>query len=235
MPRYLTEAIGTFFLVLAVGLARGPLAPVAIGSVLMAMVYMGGHVSGAHYNPAVSLAIFLRGKLKGVDLLPYILAQLAGAALAAGVVRAIGLEGFMPGPNPGAETWVVLAIEALFTFALALVVLNVATTRATQDNSYFGLAIGFTVAGAAAVAGPISGGVFNPAVGLGPALVQVLAGGDIAHVWLYVVAPVAGAAVAALAFKAQHLGTNELAGPPVPPAVERAIKPPTPAGPTSRP
>ncbi len=89
MAKYITEFIGALFLVLTVGLtvtAQSPFAPLAIGSALMIMVYMGGHISGGHYNPAVSLAVLMRGKMDGKDFIPYVVAQVVGAFLAAGVV-----------------------------------------------------------------------------------------------------------------------------------------------------
>jgi aquaporin Z len=215
MNRYLAEMIGTFFLVLTIGLvvtagaAGGPLGPIAIGSVLMVMVYAGGHVSGAHYNPAVTLAVFMRGKLKSGDVVPYMLAQVAGAVLASVVVWGVRGVTFGPAPADTASPWAALAIEVLFTFALALVVLNVATTRATQGNSFYGLAIGFTVTAGAVAGGPISGGAFNPAVGVGPLLVHALHGGAWGHIWLYIVGPFAGAALAAAAFRVQHAGVED--------------------------
>ena len=150
MSRYVTEFVGTFFLVLTIGLTAmngTPMAPLAIGSVLMAMVYMGGHISGAHYNPAVSVAILIRGKMEARDLIPYVLAQLSGAIVASLTVMLIVGDTFAPAPAPEAGLVVVLLCEALFTFALSLVILNVATDDATAGNSYYGLAIGFTVMG----------------------------------------------------------------------------------------
>ena len=205
---HLTEVVGTFFLVLTIGLvvlAETPSAPLAIGAALMVMVYMGGHVSGAHYNPAVTLAVWMRGKLPGKDVVPYVVAQLAGAVLAALTVYAITGRTFAPAPATGVTAARAVLVEALFTFALALVVLNAATARQTEKNSFYGLAIGFTVAVGAFAGGPISGGAFNPAVGLGPALVDaLLGGGTLRHVWLYVSGPLAGAAAAALFFRAQN-------------------------------
>ena len=211
-PTYPTELIGTYFLVLTVGLtvvAGTPLAPLAIGSALMIMVYMGGHVSGAHYNPAVTLAVWMRGKLPGRDVVPYWIAQLIGALLAALTVRAVTGKTFAPAPGPGVGTGSALLVEAVFTFALALVVLNAATARQTEGNSFYGLAIGFTIVVAAFGGGPVSGGAFNPAVGVGPALVRAFVGGDegagaLAPVWVYVVGPLGGAALAALFFRYQN-------------------------------
>ena len=208
MSRYVTEFVGTFFLVLTIGLTvmnGTPMAPLAIGSVLMAMVYMGGHISGAHYNPAVSVAILIRGKMEARDLVPYVLAQLSGAILASLTVMLIVGDTFAPAPAPEAGLVVVLLSEALFTFALSLVILNVATDDATAGNSYYGLAIGFTVMAGAFAVGATSGGVFNPAVGTGPILIDALLGGGIwDHLWIYWAGPVLGGVAAAGAFDLQH-------------------------------
>lgn len=208
MNKYLTEFIGTFFLVLTIGLviADGtPLAAVAIGTILMVVVYAGGHISGAHYNPAVTLAILMRGAMPKSDAAPYMVAQIVGAIAAALVSMSIVGETFAPAPAADATIVAALIVEFLFTFALAWVVLNVAVASETQGNSYFGLAIGFTVLAGALAGGPISGGAFNPAVGVGPILVNAIAGdGGFADLWLYLVGPLAGGALAAIVYGIQH-------------------------------
>ena len=208
MARYLTELIGTFFLVFTIGMTAVTglaAAPIVIGCTLMVMVYMGGHVSGAHYNPAVSVAVFLRGALDGSEVVPYIVAQILGALLAGGAVLVITGSTFAPAPGTDYGTLSVLLAEAVLTFALALVILNVATAKATEGNSYYGLAIGFTVLVGAYAVGPVSGGAFNPAVGIGPVLVDVLAGdGSIGNLWFYVVGPLAGAVLAVPVFRMQN-------------------------------
>ena len=208
MNRYLTEFTGTFFLVLSIGLSvlgGLPMAPVAIGVTLTAMVYMGGPVSGAHYNPAVSLGLVLRGAFKGSDLLPYVAAQLAGAVAGSLAVSVVMGHTFAPAPAETATALTALLVEVLYTTALVLVIMNVATTPATAGNAYYGLAIGATVMGATCAGGPISGGAFNPAVGIGPAVVHaLLSGGSLGHVWLYIVGPCAGATIAAGIFRVQH-------------------------------
>ena len=208
MRVYLTEFIGTFFLVLTIGLTvvpNSPLAPLAIGTSLMIMVYMGGHISGAHYNPAVSLAAVMRGALPGEKLVPYILSQIGGAIAAAWVVKVILGQTFAPVPSPDTTTIPALLVEVLFTFALVLVVLNVATSKRTEGNSYYGLAIGFTITAAALAGGGISGGAFNPAVGTGPTLIHALSGaGDWSHLWLYWVGPLTGAVLGAAVFRIQE-------------------------------
>ncbi len=208
MAKLLTEFIGTFFLVLTIGLTvmgGVSMAPLAIGAALMVMVYMGGHVSGAHYNPAVSLAVFLRGKLSAADLIPYWLAQIAGAVAAALVAFVIMGSTFAPAPGGDVLFVPALVVEILFTFALALVVLNSATAAATEGNSFYGLAIGFTITAAAFAGGPISGGAFNPAVGIGPILVDaVVGGGSLGNLLLYILGPLIGGALAAAVFKIQE-------------------------------
>jgi aquaporin Z len=208
MRTYLTEFIGTFFLVLTIGLtvlAGTPLAPVAIGAALMAMVYMGGHVSGAHYNPAVSLALAMRGKLAWGSFPGYVGSQVAGSLAASAAVSGILGQTFGPGPGEGVSAMSALLVEILFTFALCLVVLNVATSSKTQGNSYYGLAIGFTVAAGAVAGGPVSGGAFNPAVGIGPLVWRAFMGGGApVHLWLYLVGPLLGGGLAAGVFGVQE-------------------------------
>ena len=211
MRKYITEFIGTFFLVLTVGLpvlGESPLAPLAIGSSLMVMVYMGGHVSGGHYNPAVSLAVLLRGKMTSAgEFAMYVISQCVGAVAAALVVYAILGRTFAPAPAATATVTGALMVEVLYTFALALVVLNSAVAVKTLGNSFYGLAIGFTIVVAAFAGGPISGGAFNPAVGLGPIIVDaLLGGGTVANLWIYLVGPLVGGALAAGVFGMQEQG-----------------------------
>jgi aquaporin Z len=200
MIKYLTELIGTFFLVLTIGctvIAGGPhvLPPLAIGAALMVMVYAGGHVSGGHYNPAVTLGVWMRGKLPTTDVAPYWIAQLVGsfaASLAVKFIVGTGDLGMVPRVGPA------LLAEFLFTFALVYVVLNVATAKATSGNSFYGLAIGMTVMVGAFAVGPTSGGAFNPAVAIGLSTMGLVAPSSI---WIHIVADLAGGAVAALAFQ----------------------------------
>ncbi len=202
MKKYLVEFIGTFFLVFTVGAAvraGAPLAPLAIGAVLMVMIFAGGHVSGGHFNPAVTLAVWLRGKCEPRDVVPYWLAQLiAGAAAALLVVALVGKPALGPALFP---TKASLVVEFLFTFALCWVVLNTATAKGTAGNSFYGLAIGFTVFVGAVSVGGISGGAFNPAVGLGVFLIGLA---NLHQLAVYLVADLLGGAAAALAFKAAH-------------------------------
>jgi aquaporin Z len=208
MRAYLTEAIGTFFLVLTVCLTvvQGvALAPLAIGSSLMIMVYMGGHISGGHYNPAVTLAAVMRGALPSNQMAGYWASQLLGAVAAAYVACLVTGQEFAPAPGTGVTSLSALVVEFLFTFALCLVVLNVATSKRTEGNSYYGLAIGFTIVVAAFAGGGISGGAFNPAVGTGPTIIAALSGGaGWGSLWLYWVGPLLGGVVAAMVFKFQE-------------------------------
>jgi aquaporin Z len=142
MKKYVVEFIGTMFLVLTIGLAvanAGSMAPLAIGAVLMVMVYAGGHISGAHYNPAVSLGLWTAGKLPASELIKYWISQIIGAVVAAGLVIALVDKG--AGATLTASTLAIILSELLFTFALVWVVLNVATTKAADKMSYYGLAI----------------------------------------------------------------------------------------------
>ena len=201
MRKFATEFIGTFFLVFTIGctgIAAGPgvIAPLAIGAALMVMIYAGGHVSGAHYNPAVTTAVFLRGRMPAADVAPYIAAQLLGAAAAAAAVVTRTAAAAAPFHAARHEAFVA---EFLFTFALAYVVLNVATAKATSGNSYFGLAIGFTVLTGAFAVGHVSGGAFNPAVAVGASIMGLL---PWSNIWLYFAADLLGGAAAAFVFRA---------------------------------
>lgn len=212
MKKYIIEFIGTFFLVLVIGMTGYHqslfgnlqlLAPLAIGGILMVMVYVGGPISGAHYNPAVTLGVMLRKKISGGEAAKYMGVQLLGAIAAALAVYILFQSAMAsPAPNPGfSNNLKPLIIEMLFTFALATVVLNVSTTKKAAGNSYFGLAIGFTVAAGAIAAGPYSGGAFNPAVTLGPMLMDTVMGGtSLGNAWFYLVGQFAGGALAAWVF-----------------------------------
>jgi aquaporin Z len=207
MRAYVTEFIGIYFLVLTIGftvLGGTPFAGLAIGASLMVMVFMGGHISGAHYNPAVSVALAMRKKLPWSEVPPYIAAQLAGAVAAALTVRGVLGQTFTIAPAEGIGANAAIAIEALYTFALALVVLNVATIQKTKGNSFYGLAIGFTIVVGAYAGGPLSGGAFNPGVGFGPILVHsMFADGTLGDLWIYIVGPLIGATGAAGVFGIQ--------------------------------
>ena len=201
MNKYITEFIGTMFLVLVVGIAAiggaaGVMAPVAIGSILMVMIYAGGHISGGHYNPAVTLAVLIRGRITMGDALTYWIAQIGGA-LAAWAIATFIFD--VEGPDTSAVKSVSqgLGAEILGTFALAYVVLNTATSKAHITNSFYGLAIGFTVMTCAYTFGGYSGGAFNPAVAIGACLMKGFVWTDL---WIYLVGCFGGATLAAFVF-----------------------------------
>ena len=200
MRNYITEFIGTFFLVLAIAFSGEPL---IIGVTLMVMVYMGGHISGAHYNPAVSIAMIIRGLLTKSEAVRYIISQLLGASFAViftywvtGNMMKVTPDEFMPLSQ-------VAVIEVLFTFILVLVILNVATNSKTEGNSYYGIAIGSTVMFAAYIGGSISGGAYNPAVGIAPIIIDIIFsnGFSVSNILLYSLAPITGGLLAIFLYR----------------------------------
>ena len=197
--KLVVEFIGMFLFAFTVGMATnkagaGSLAPLAIGSILMVMVFAGGHVSGGHFNPAVSTAVFLRGRMLRNEYGLYMATQFVAAAVAGLVVRYVGgREAHAAVAGAGK----ILIAEFIFTFALAWVVLHVATARGTDGNSFYGLAIGFTVVAGAFAVGGTSGGAFNPAIMLGAMVTGLFQWG---HIWAYLIAEFLGAAAAAAAF-----------------------------------
>lgn len=203
--KYIYELIGTFFLVLTVGLtvlnpdSSGLLAPLAIGSILAVMVFAGAHISGGHYNPAISLSVYVRGKLSAKDLGAYWLVQIIGAIIAAWIV--MYLKGTSQAFPIHFDVWKAFLAEFIFTFALCYVVLNTAYSKVTKGNSYYGFAIGFTVLAGAYAVGPISGGAFNPAVALGITMLEM---SFWANFWVFLFANLIGGICAALVFKAAH-------------------------------
>lgn len=200
-----TEALATFLFVFAIIAAvnsGSPLTPIAIGFTLMVLIYATGHISGAHLNPAVSLGAWIRGALDAAGFVAYVIAQLVGGVLAALLSFAIWEK---PAEALQIDVAPAFIVELIVTFILVFVVLNVATSKDNDGNSFYGLAIGGTVVAGAIAVGPISGGGFNPAVALG---LSVAGQFDWAFVWLYFLAPLVGGALAALAFRA--LNTHDL-------------------------
>eukprot|EP01118_Nematostelium_gracile_P009790 TRINITY_DN3313_c0_g1_i1.p1 TRINITY_DN3313_c0_g1~~TRINITY_DN3313_c0_g1_i1.p1 ORF type:complete len:263 (-),score=67.64 TRINITY_DN3313_c0_g1_i1:41-829(-) len=207
----LMEFMGTFFLVLVIGLVAPappgtiPLAPIAIGSMLMVMIFMGGHISGAHYNPAVTVGVRLTGRshITLAKTVIYLIVQVAAGVLAAGIayrlndvtVSAFYLENKSMGKA--------FTVEFLFTFALVSVMLNCATTKSQMSNSFFGLAIGWTVVSSAISVGGISGGAFNPAVSTSFMIIDALIHGAsrLRMIWLYWLAQLLGSLFAAIVFR----------------------------------
>ena len=197
--KLVVEFVGMFLFVFTVGMATskagaGALAPLAIGSVLMVMVFAGGHVSGGHFNPAVSTAVYLRGRMAQNELVAYLVTQFVAAVLAGLVARYVGgHESHLNVASAGK----MLVAEFLFTFALVWVVLHVATSRGTDGNSFYGLAIGFTVVAGAYAVGGTSGGAFNPAIALGAMVTGLF---QWSNIWIYLIADFLGAAAAAWLF-----------------------------------
>ena len=198
MKKYIVELIGTFFLVFTVGntvIGKSDVAPLAIGLSLAVMIFAGGHISGGHFNPAVTLGVWLRGKCDAKDVVPYIAAQIIGAVLAAFAVKFLQGTGGTAGDVKLGPAFVA---ELIGTFALVWVILNVATTKANANNSFYGLAIGMTVTAMAFALGPISGAAFNPAVAIGAVAMGLIKSGNL---WIYLVACPLGGLIAAQVFK----------------------------------
>lgn len=200
MAKPITEFIGTFFLVFTIGMCviepgAGAMAPVAIGVVLMTMIYAGGHISGAHFNPAATLALLLRGACPKSDVVPYLVAQFAAGASAAFSVLLMKGDVVVE-PLPIDIVPAMLA-EVIFTFAVCYVILNVATVKSVAGNSYYGLAIGGSVLAGAYAVGSVSGGSFNPAVTLALGITGLVQWADL---WVHLVGEVVGGVCAALVF-----------------------------------
>jgi aquaporin Z len=201
MNKYVVEFIGTFFLVLTIGCCvviggAGVIVPLAIGSALMVMIYAGGHISGGHYNPAVTLGVWVRGRCPKGDVVPYWISQLIGAGLAALAVNY--LKGDISTKPMVLKTGPALLAEFLYTFALVYVVINTATAKGTANNSFYGLAIGFTVLAGAFSVGSISGAAFNPAVAVG---ISIMGLSSWSNIWIYLLSTLAGGLAAGLTFK----------------------------------
>jgi aquaporin Z len=201
--KYAVEAIGTFFLVFTVSvsvLSHSAYTPLAAGAALMVMVYAGGHVSGGHYNPAVTLAALCRRRIGVADAFGYWVVQFAAGVIAGAAARAVVNPATVTALRPSGHTLTATAVvEFLFTFALCYVVLNVATSKSQTGNSFFGLAIGFTVVAGAFAVGGISGGAFNPAVTLGAATGGLFAWSTL---WVYIVVQAVAGVAAGFAFLA---------------------------------
>ncbi|MDR1498405.1 MAG: aquaporin [Puniceicoccales bacterium] len=213
--KYIVELVGTFFLVLTVATAAilapgNPLTPLAIGSVLMVMIYAGGHISGGHYNPAVTVGVWLRGRIAAVEVPFYIVAQLAGAGIAVLAAKALypaaaaKLASVVPaaaGACSACDVFAVILAEFLFTFALVYVVLNVATAKRNAGTGFYGLAIGFTVLVGAVAVGGVSGGAFNPAVATGVALLSKSGPLTFCSIWQHLLGEILAAVAAGGLFR----------------------------------
>jgi aquaporin NIP len=216
IKKYIAEFIGTFFLVfvgtgaiIIDGISNHSISHLgvafAFGLVITVMIYACGHISGAHFNPAVTIAFAISGDFPLNNVIQYLISQLLGAISASLLLRLLFGNIFYLGstlpilPNGSTAVPVSFVMEFVFTFCLMFVIMGVATDS-RAEGSFAGLAIGFTVFLGALVAGPISGGSFNPARSIGPAI----ASGCYAYLWLYIVSPIIGAACASLCYK--HLG-----------------------------
>ncbi len=199
MRKNVVELIGTFFFVMAVSFTGDPL---SIGLMLAAMIYCGSHISGGHYNPAVTTAMLLRRCIDIKVAIGYWISQILGATLAALVHYVVLADSFAPAPGEGITFGVALLIEILGALAYVLVTLNVSIARKLSGNFIYGLAIGLVVTAATSFGGDISGGVFNPAVAIGAAIIDVLTSNaqGFHHALLYLAGPLMGAALASLIF-----------------------------------
>jgi aquaporin Z len=208
MKQYAAEAIGTFALVFAgTGaivineVSGGKVTHIGIsltfGLVVMAMIYAVGDVSGAHLNPAVTLGFWFARRFSATSALPYIGSQLIGAFAASGLLWAMFQGSDLGATHPAGSVWQTFTLETVLTAMLMFVILGVAT-GSKEKGLLAGVAIGGVIAFEALFAGPISGASMNPARSLAPAVVS----GSIADVWIYLAAPVLGAAIGVLGHKA---------------------------------
>ena len=208
----IAEFVGTFFLTLIIFLAAvsglaDTNAPIAIGLTLMVMIYALGHVSGAHFNPAVSIGLFIKGDCSKDELPYYLVAQILAGVLAFFVGSKLVLDGAKVPDIPAMEfssTLAVVSAEALWTFALMFVIINVATEQA--GNQFYGAAIGLTVMAGAFTVGGISLGSFNPAV---TTMLTVSGKMAVADVWMHIVPQLAGAVGAVFAHKYMMSGNAD--------------------------
>ena len=200
MKKLFVELFGTYFLVLIIGLSSGN--PIAVGFGLMVLVYTGAHISGAHYNPAVTLALFLQKEISVLDSFKYVISQVVGSTLAALSIYLMNTN-MQVQPVLGDSVYPIFFSEIIFTFLLVFVILNVATHPNLKGNSFYGLAIGLTVMAGIFSVGPISGAVFNPAVSVGPSIIDFITNEGVSHyfTWYYVVFPLIGSILAVLGFK----------------------------------
>ena len=176
MIPYFVEALGTFFLVLAVTMTSNPL---AIGLMFMAMIYVTLHLSGGHFNPAITLAIWVRSGLGKRSLWGYWIAQLVGACVAIGFFMATTGQRFLPHPAYDTDLWKTFSIEYLATFVLCLVVLSLLLHEKMRNHEIYGLVVGLTLTGLLFIAAPVSSAVLNPAIALGAVICDATKTGNI--------------------------------------------------------
>ncbi len=193
------EFIGTFFLTLVVAMTGNAL---AIGAALCALVYMGGYISGGHYNPAVTIAVWFRGKINTYTGLYYIAVQILGAFIAVLTSYWITKAKFLVAPAVGVAPYSIFIVEFLFTFALASVVLNVATSRKNENNHFYGIAIGTVLMAGVFAGAAVSGAAYNPAITIGSWIFnfdQILTAP--LNIILYIVAQLLGGLAAAFVYR----------------------------------
>mmetsp|Transcript_9416 Transcript_9416/g.14100 ORF Transcript_9416/g.14100 Transcript_9416/m.14100 type:complete len:293 (+) Transcript_9416:93-971(+) len=210
---FFAEFFGTMMLTLVIALTAGKevLAPLAIGGILMSMIFTYGHISGANYNPAVSLAVLVRGKITSAVFGGYVLSQLLGGICGALFAKLIVFEDSsnlvdLPLPSPSIEVWKAFLLELVFTYTLCTTVLNTATTTSIGPNSFYGLAISFVVMAGAVASGGYSGAVFNPAVAIG--LYTAHGTTDGGMLWLYWIAPMMGGIISGIMFHILNSSEN---------------------------
>ncbi len=203
MQKYVVEFIGTFFLMLSICMAiqsgLGQFIPLVVGAVLIAVIYAGGHISSAHYNPAITFVFFMENKCPPKDVVGYCFAQLIAVILA--VLIGTYLSESMEAVNVTQKVLLpipALIAEFLGTFALSFVIMNVAMAKTLEGNGFYGAAIGLIVVGCAYLFGSISGGAFNPAVAIGMAMMGLLNWADL---WIFAIANFSGAFLSILAFR----------------------------------
>lgn len=204
--KLLVEFIGAFFLISAAGMGGG----FAAAAALALVIYGGAHISGGHYNPAVSLAMLIQGKLTPVEFVGYVVAQVLGGIAAGALIYTLLDTKFIPGAADGVSWGKAVLAEAVFTFLLVYTVCQVALPKKVDGNQYYGLAIGLTVVVGAMAIGDISGAALNSAVGIGPLLFDIGNIGDhMSSISLYLVGPLVGGAVASLVHTAVQGDDND--------------------------
>jgi len=224
-PMYIAEFIGTLLYSMTFAITTYPIkleipdltsininesyfiAPLAVGFIVIAMIYAFGHISGGHFNPAITLAVLIRKFITPIDAMFFLLVQFSGAFAGAFLAYAITydlpyIEPYVdPSTKEGIEDFRCVLVEAIYSFAICIVVINVATTDSQSGNYFYGVSIGMTVAAGLAASQKISGGCFNPALGTALSVTNSLRDeGTIEHIWIYIVSPLIGAVIAGYSF-----------------------------------
>jgi len=225
-PMYLAEFLGTMLYSMTFAITTEPntivehtsntgpavsinesyfIAPIAVGFIVIAMIYAFGHISGAHFNPAITVAVWIRGFITPIDAAIFILVQLLGALCGSMLAWIITdtVPFIMPGTDSddGVPQGRCLMAEIIYSFAICMVVINVATTESQRGNFFYGVSIGMTVASGLASVQKISGGCFNPAIGTALSITHSFKDhGTIQYIWIYLLGPVIGAVLAGFSF-----------------------------------